>query len=185
MNANTPEGSRIKVVTTLLLLLLVVTVVVIQMIQKADTAGKSISGGMGQMPPAAVIVITVELEKTRERIKATGFLKALSRSDVATQETGAVLEMPVDEGDEVQKGDTLAILDSRRIRAQIVEGKARLTTARNAAYSAGAVAVLETPLTQSVFDENWESMMGDIPPAPGLADLDELYPMVGRTLLCE
>ena len=33
MNANTPEGSRIKVVTTLLLLLLVVTVVVIQMIE--------------------------------------------------------------------------------------------------------------------------------------------------------
>ena len=131
MNANTPEGSRVKVVTTLLLLLLVVTVVVIQMIQKADTAGKSISGGMGQMPPAAVIVTTVELEKTRERIKATGFLKALSRSDVATQETGAVLEMPVDEGDEVQKGDTLAILDARRIKAQIVEGKARLTTARN------------------------------------------------------
>ena len=86
---------------------------------------------MGQMPPAAVIVTTVELEKTRERIKATGFLKALSRSDVATQETGAVLEMPVDEGDEVQKGDTLAILDARRIKAQIVEGKARLTTARN------------------------------------------------------
>ena len=131
MNANTPEGSRIRVVTTLLLLLLVVTVVVIQMIQKADTAGKSISGEMGQMPPAAVIVTTVEVEKTRERTKATGFLKALSRSDVATQETGAVLEMPVDEGDEVHKGDTLAILDSRRIRAQIVEGKARLTTARN------------------------------------------------------
>ena len=44
MNANTPEGNRVKVVTTLLLLLLFVTVVVIQMMQNADTAGKSILG---------------------------------------------------------------------------------------------------------------------------------------------
>ena len=94
---------------------------------EADTAGKSISGGMGQMPPAAVIVTTVELEKTRERIKATGFLKALSRSDIGTK-TGADLEMPVDEGDEVQKGDTLTSGRATRL-AQIVEGKARLTTA--------------------------------------------------------
>jgi hypothetical protein len=38
--------------------------------------------------------------------------------------------------------------------------------------------VLVTPLTQTVFDEQWEAMMGDIPPAIGLADLDELYPEV-------
>ena len=74
----------------------------------------------------------------------------------------------------------LAALEMRETdyeaRIVIVSSRQRMTTARNAAYSAGAVAVLETPLTQSVFDENWESMMGDIPPAPGLADLDELYP---------
>ena len=70
----------------------------------------------------------------------------------------------------------LAALEMRETdyeaRIVIVSSRQRLTTARNAAYSAGAVAVLETPLTQSVFDENWVSMMGDIPPAPGLADLD-------------
>ena len=74
----------------------------------------------------------------------------------------------------------LAALEMREsdYEARIVFGSSRqrITTARNAAYSAGAVAVLETPLTQSVFDENWDSIMGDIPPAPGLADLDELYP---------
>jgi len=74
----------------------------------------------------------------------------------------------------------LAALEMRETdydaRIVIVSSRQRMSTARNAAYSAGAVAVLETPLTQSVFDENWESMMGEIPPAPGLADLDELYP---------
>ena len=74
----------------------------------------------------------------------------------------------------------LAALEMREsdydARIVFVSSRQRMTTARNAAYSAGAVAVLETPLTQSVFDENWDSMMGEIPPAPGLADLDELYP---------
>ena len=63
-------------------------------------------------------------------------------------------------------------------RIAIVTPRSGTTVARDAAYSAGAVGVLVTPLTQSVFDEQWEGMMGDVPPAPGLADLDELYPEV-------
>ena len=63
-------------------------------------------------------------------------------------------------------------------RIAIVTSRLGTTKAGDAAYSAGAVAVLVTPLTQSVFDEQWEAMMGKIPPAPGLADLDELYPEI-------
>ena len=63
-------------------------------------------------------------------------------------------------------------------RIVIVTSRSGTTKARDAAYSTGAVAVLVTPLTQSVFDDQWEAMMGEIPPAPGLADLDELYPEV-------
>ena len=63
-------------------------------------------------------------------------------------------------------------------RIAIVTPSSGTTVARDAAYSAGAVGVLVTPLTQSVFDEQWEGMMGEVPPAPGLADLDELYPEV-------
>ena len=66
-------------------------------------------------------------------------------------------------------------------RIAIVTSRLGTTKARDAAYSAGAVGVLVTPLTQSVFDEQWETMMGEIPPAPGLADLDELYPEVEET----
>jgi CheY-like chemotaxis protein len=66
-------------------------------------------------------------------------------------------------------------------RIAIVTSRSGTTKARDAAYSAGAVGVLVTPLTQSVFDEQWETMMGEIPPAPGLADLDELYPEVEET----
>ena len=63
-------------------------------------------------------------------------------------------------------------------RIAIVTSRTRQEKAEDAAYSAGAVGLLVTPLTQSVFDEQWDSMMGDIPEAPGLSDLDELYPEV-------
>ena len=61
-------------------------------------------------------------------------------------------------------------------RITIVTSRTGKEKAEDAAYSTGAVGVLVSPLTQSVFDEQWDSMMGDIPEAPGLSDLDELYP---------
>ena len=63
-------------------------------------------------------------------------------------------------------------------RIAIISSRSGASKARDAAYSVGAVGVLVTPLTQSVFDEQWDAMLGEVPPAPGLADLDELYPEV-------
>lgn len=48
--------------------------------------------------------------------------------------------------------------------------------ARDAAFSAGAVAVLEAPVSRSVVDAAWDQILGPIPDAPGLEDIDELYP---------
>ncbi|MDE0707711.1 MAG: response regulator [Candidatus Poseidoniales archaeon] len=48
--------------------------------------------------------------------------------------------------------------------------------AADATHSAGAVAWLEKPVTQTIIDDNWEMIMGEIPEAPGLEDLDKLYP---------
>ena len=48
--------------------------------------------------------------------------------------------------------------------------------AADATHSAGAVAWLEKPVTQTIIEDNWEMIMGDIPDAPGLEDLDTLYP---------
>lgn len=45
-----------------------------------------------------------------------------------------------------------------------------------AMYSAGAVAVVEKPITKSAIDEVWDSVLGPIPDAPGLEDIDKLYP---------
>ncbi|MGB0581752.1 MAG: efflux RND transporter periplasmic adaptor subunit [Limisphaerales bacterium] len=128
----TGSGNRAAVVTVLVILLLVVTVVVLQMIQRAETAGGP--GGMppgGEMPPAAVIVKTITKEKTQERAIVTGTLRAVAKTDVAAREAGAVEKVFVDEGAEVKAGDSLALLDVRRINLQISEATAALTSATN------------------------------------------------------
>ena len=51
------------------------------------------------------------------------------------------------------------------------------TVAADAKFSAGAVAWLQKPITKSVLDEYWDTILGKIPEAPGLDDLDELYPI--------
>ena len=46
----------------------------------------------------------------------------------------------------------------------------------HATYSAGAVGWLTKPVSQTQLDEIWDQVLGEIPEAPGLEDLDELYP---------
>lgn len=48
--------------------------------------------------------------------------------------------------------------------------------ARNATYSAGAVAWLQKPISGESLEAAWATILGTIPDAPGLDDLDELYP---------
>ena len=48
--------------------------------------------------------------------------------------------------------------------------------ARNATYSAGAVAWLQKPVSGESLGAVWKTILGAIPEAPGLEDLDELYP---------
>lgn len=83
------------------------------------------------MPPAAVIVAPVKKELTQEQASVTGTLRALSKSDVAAQEAGAVASVLVDEGDEVSQKAPLAHLDDRRLKAQLVEAKANVTAAES------------------------------------------------------
>ena len=48
--------------------------------------------------------------------------------------------------------------------------------ARNATFSAGAVAWLQKPVSGESLEAVWNTILGAIPEAPGLDDLDELYP---------
>ena len=61
-------------------------------------------------------------------------------------------------------------------RIIFVAPKRMLSIARDAAFSAGAVALLEKPVTTEALNEVWDAVLGVVPEAPGLEDLDELYP---------
>ncbi len=51
------------------------------------------------------------------------------------------------------------------------------SVAADAKFSAGAVAWLQKPVTSTLLDEKWGTILGPVPDAPGLEDLDELYPI--------
>ncbi|MED5268052.1 MAG: hypothetical protein VYB00_04450 [Candidatus Thermoplasmatota archaeon] len=63
-----------------------------------------------------------------------------------------------------------------KARVVFVASRGRMDLAEDAAYSAGAGGVLMTPFTDSSIEEAWNQWMGKIPEAPGLTDLDALYP---------
>ena len=75
----------------------------------------------------------------------------------------------------------LAALEMREhggeARIVFVAPRRLATVAADAKFSAGAVAWLQKPITNAVIDEQWTTILGSIPEAPGLADLDQLYPI--------
>ena len=63
-------------------------------------------------------------------------------------------------------------------RIVFVSSKTRISKVEDAAYSAGAVGILTTPLTKSKINQKWDNFFLSIPEAPGLVDLDTLYPEI-------
>ena len=85
---------------------------------------------LAQMGPATVYVSPVEEKQSNQRHRVIGSLKAISRSDVAALEEGRIDSIKVREGARVQKGDVIAQIDDRRIRAQIEEADSAIKAAQ-------------------------------------------------------
>jgi RND family efflux transporter MFP subunit len=82
-----------------------------------------------QQPPTPVRVAEAKLETIQHHQRVTGTLRAVSRAEVAAMEDGRVIEVKFREGDRVKANDTLAIMDDRRLQAQLAEAKAERTVA--------------------------------------------------------
>ena len=65
---------------------------------------------------------------------------------------------------------------TQSVRIVFVAPRRLRSTAEDASFSAGAVAWLERPVTESSLEQKWTDIRSEIPEAPGLADLDTLYP---------
>ena len=55
--------------------------------------------------------------------------------------------------------------------------KRQAQLASDATHSAGAIGWIEKPVTASAIDSIWDLVLGPIPDAPGLQDLDTLHPV--------
>ena len=72
-----------------------------------------------QQGPVHVNVDAVRREQVGEQRLVTGELRARRRSQVATREPGLVVELPVQEGTPVRKGDVVARLDTQRLEVEL------------------------------------------------------------------
>ena len=86
----------------------------------AVKAGAVVSQTGGGATPGAVL-------------NASGYVTARRRATVSSKVTGKVLEVFVEEGDAVQKGQVLAKLDDSQVRASLAVAQAQLETARRGA----------------------------------------------------
>jgi RND family efflux transporter MFP subunit len=101
-------------------------------------------GGSG--PPAMdVRVARLELRQLQDHRRVTGDLRAVRRARVATLEPGLVNELPIQEGQAVEVGDVLAVLDNRRLALQL----ARLDAQKGVAQATLAARQAEARLEAS------------------------------------
>lgn len=75
--------------------------------------------------PATVVVDAVRLEEIEVWRQVTGELRSLRRSSLAAEEPGLVVELPVAEGDAVEKGDVIAVLDTTLAEIAIESAEAQ------------------------------------------------------------
>lgn len=84
----------------------------------------------GGPPPANARLDAVREEVVAQHREATGQIVTLRRSTVATQEPGLVLEMNLEAGDRVKKGQIIARLDDDRARLEVQRWDARIEADR-------------------------------------------------------
>lgn len=125
---STPNKSRRWLLFAVGGIMMLGLVFAIQIIANAPEVGPKDEFSDG-LPPAAVFVKTITQTTTQEFATVTGSLKSAARAEVAAREAGAVLEVLVDEGDEIQKDAILARLDARRTLALLAEAQASVTAA--------------------------------------------------------
>lgn len=77
-------------------------------------------------PPARVRVEPLKMMEVEQRRSVTGDLRASARSRVATQIAGRVLELLVDVGDEVERGEVIARLDSELLEIDLARALAEM-----------------------------------------------------------
>jgi len=83
-----------------------------------------------QRPPVAVQQAPVQLARFTDDIDTVSTLETYSLVQLAAQASGRVLELKISQGDQVQPGQLLVVLDQAQQRAALAEQKAKAETAK-------------------------------------------------------
>jgi membrane fusion protein, multidrug efflux system len=90
------------------------------------------SGAPPPPAPPEVDVAQVLTRRARQWDELTGRISSVDSVDLRARVSGYVERVAFEEGQEVKKGDVLFVIDSRRLRAQLVSASAELERARSA-----------------------------------------------------
>lgn len=93
-------------------------------------------------PPANVEVDAARLEEVEHWRDVTGEIRSLRRSVLASEESGLVIELTVNEGDRVEQGQVIARLDDVVARIEVAQAEADVAARR------GEIAEHETLVRQ-------------------------------------
>ncbi|MCA9530791.1 MAG: biotin/lipoyl-binding protein, partial [Myxococcales bacterium] len=80
--------------------------------------------------PIEVSVTTATEARVDAPIRVSGHLEPLRAVTLGSDVTGRIVEIPVKEGDHVEKGDLLVRFDARQVRAQQAQSEAAAAAAR-------------------------------------------------------
>jgi RND family efflux transporter MFP subunit len=97
---------------------------------------------VSQKKSVKATVVSAKLIRQPLIYESVGTVSAKTVSTISSKLMGAVKEISVREGDPVKKGDRLAKLDDRQVRAMLLQAKAALAEARRAETAASAGAEL-------------------------------------------
>jgi RND family efflux transporter MFP subunit len=109
------------------------------------------AGGFGGAPPTPVETDTVISGQIARVITLPGTVEAIRTIGVNAQVAGAVLEVPVEEGDRVETGEVIARLDDRELQAQLRAAEASYEVA-DAAFQRAEQLLERQVITQPEYE---------------------------------
>jgi membrane fusion protein (multidrug efflux system) len=95
-------------------------------------------GGPGQGAPPGVVVEKVERQNVRPSIDFTGRIKAVDKVDLRARVTGFLQERRFAEGQDVQQGELLFVIEKAPYQAEVDQQKAAVAKAQAAVTNAAS-----------------------------------------------
>jgi HlyD family secretion protein/macrolide-specific efflux system membrane fusion protein len=130
-------------------------------------------------PPRVLATAEAKIGDVRKVLEATGIIKAQVGAivKIGARATGTIKEMNVKVGDEVHKGQLIAVIDDRELRAQLDEAEAKLARAQ------AELAQVEAVYPKRIAEAQAEQRLSQAKNAYAAANLKRQEELYGKSLI--